>query len=156
MVKKTKIAVIFTLILFASIFLTANVSAGSSWKRIAIFENLLDRSSSYDIIWEGPYQGGTLFVNLRSDQPSILTTLGGDLSSVDRLTYERRDNTRYSSRNTGSSFRSWRSSTFGDRSYSRNSYERLTIDNSRTNQILAQNIFYPRYNDNYRTYSWRY
>jgi hypothetical protein len=37
-------------------------------KNIILANSLIEKSSSYDIIWDGPYKGGRLIVTFNSDK----------------------------------------------------------------------------------------
>jgi len=140
--KSKKILIALTLIPLLLIASTGFVSAGLSWKNLAMIESIARSSESYDIVWDGPSQGGPLFIHLRKDKPSSIPEI--DASSVDYFSYERNNVADFST-SRGSVPRQYGSGGYGYgyRSYGsgynvRNHYadnsERLVIENSLNNQ----------------------
>ena len=170
---KTKLGLVLSFILFASILFVTPVSAGE-FTRLLLLNDLLTRSNDYDIVWEGPYKGGNAIITFSGGKSSsALSDLNVDANNVDVLRYERANvraygstsysYPRYSSYGGYYSYPRGRYGSFGNRNYFRDNSERLFIDNTVSNMNkadIAHHVIdastYPRYVPERGYYDWRY
>ncbi len=143
-----------------AIFLASAVSASGELLRLLALNELLSKSDSYDIIWDGPSRGDRLFFTASKNPPSAISNLNAN--NVDFLIYQRNDirdysrfsysSSRYSPYSYYNSYNRYPNygfpyrSSFGDTRYFRDNSERLIIDNRYS---------YPRQDYNMR-YWWGY
>jgi hypothetical protein len=132
-----KIISVFVLMSVVTLLMAVPVSAGE-FTRLMLLNDLLSRSSDYDIVWEGEYKGGIARVAFNGGKSSsALSGLNIDANSVDVLSYERNNIRSYGSgssnygRYSGNGFN--RGSSFGSGNSYRDTSERLFIDNRENN-----------------------
>jgi len=141
-----KLLTTLALIPIVALLLVTPVSAGINWADVILLNSFLQNSDSYDIVWDGPSRGDRLWFTASKNAPSAISNIDvNNLGNVDFLSYER-----YDSRDlTGSSpYSSYRSSSYNyprtssyspynrygsGGSFSKNTYERLVVDNTASN-----------------------
>jgi len=153
MVRKTTSFVLAGILLASIVFSAGFVSAG--WKEIFLFDQVMQRSNDYDIVWEGPYKGGNLMVAFNGNNGnSLVTSFENIPGNFDTLVYEKTNYRDYSSSYRSPSYSYYRpyhtyypSHSYypyrqnyywnrrGYSNYVRDNSERIYIDKTNLNEI---------------------
>lgn len=176
MVNKTVLSLIVGL---ALVFAIAAPMVSAGWKELYVANTVLQNSDNYDIVWQGPYKGGTLFVSSNGGKGNSALD-GVDLNGdYDVLTYQKNNYVDYSGYgNTGYGrsynpglyrvgFSNYRSN-YGsyNTNYASDRSETLVIDKTNSNRLkdnqdardaaLESGNYHPAYDPARSTWSWRY
>jgi|SRR3989344_5909720 len=131
---------LLALFILAGALMTQPVSAGNDLLKLSILEDILSNADSYEIVWDGPAKGKSLYFTAYKEKPSVLSDIDLTNQEFDVFSYEKVNERSYdSNRQTGYNryWPNYQRSSYSN--YYRDSSERVYIDNTLSN-LAAQRV----------------
>ena len=128
--KARKFVGLLALFVLAGALLTQPVSAGNDLLKLSMLENILSNADSYEIVWDGPAKGKSLYFTAYKEKPSVLSDIDITNQEFDVFSYEKVNERSYNSNRAGYN-RYWPN------------YQRSSYSNYYRQTSALQNLLFP-------------